>query len=86
MRVFTDDDLKRLKEGLEVFVTYTGQKLLIPKSDMEALIARLEAAEKFCSPHPSCNCAQECDYHSEAMKEWLKASGRDRDELSSHIE
>lgn len=42
MSVFTDDDLKRLKEDIDE----AGSSYRIPTEDLFALLARLEAAER----------------------------------------
>lgn len=73
---FTDEDLKRLRDCLPP----KSEPMVGPGIDLEALLARLEAAEKFCSAHPSfhdCGCSQECEYHVKAHDEWRKSAGRD---------
>ena len=46
--IFTDDDLKRLEKRLYGFSS-GAIDMCWPRSDMKALLARLEAAEKVCT-------------------------------------
>lgn len=73
---FTDEDLKRLKEQCRdpLYQRSEHRQLLLSKFD--SLIARLEAAEKFCEMTPECNCSQECDYHTDALRAWRKEAGK----------
>lgn len=73
MNAFSDDDLKRLKEKI-LDGDFTSQET----SDLEALLARLEAAEKAlltahvnCYPPKGEHC-KGCDAYSL----WRKAAGK----------
>lgn len=74
--VFSDENLKRLKVHLETDKEFHENATWVEHVQMDALIARLEAAEKACSTPSACNCSQECDWHSEALCEWRKVSGK----------
>jgi hypothetical protein len=67
MNAFTDDELKRLKERID----FVGLK----DDEINALLARLEAAEKFCDAW-QCECSQACDTCTEALNAWRKACGK----------
>ena len=65
---FTDDDLKRLKNGRY----FDMDKEVLPNDKLESLLARLEAAEKVCEllngpVHES---------FWQVMTEWRKAAGK----------
>jgi hypothetical protein len=60
---FTDDELKRLKECIDMTPADPGMFV----KNIEALIARLEAAER---------CARACNCLSSARDAWRKAAGK----------
>jgi len=70
---FSDDDLKRLKDEFNrglVFLERDGVRI---DDVLEALLARLEAAEKAIEPRCSMYCGNcEC---AEDYKAWLKSKG-----------
>lgn len=77
MSVFTDDNLKQLKESMVLSTT------VVDSQDLAALIDRLEAAEKLAEwvmtweSHENCNqngC--ECGLQKD-IKAWLKSSGKE---------
>jgi hypothetical protein len=78
MNYFTDDDLKRLKDsGLVIHTTFEGLKI-----NVEALIARLDAAEISIQALLAPCCVNgKCDYEKrdlkarQALNEWRKAKG-----------
>lgn len=64
---FTDDDLKRLKSQLALEIS-PDEDVLINNGEVDALLARLEAAERCINP---ANCYA-VDYEA-----WRKASGKE---------
>ena len=74
--MFSDSDLKRLKEMLTEVEGYPQAHadviLNFVRFRFEALLARLEAAEKVCE---SCTRLNESDFEK-AYQTWLKACGR----------
>lgn len=69
MKAFTDDDLNLLKEE-SVAEDYGGyQQVTISCDDLEALLARLEAAERVCK------IPEVRDRFPIAIKAWKKACG-----------
>lgn len=70
MSVFTDDNLRIVKN---VKLTMT-EAIFFTHSELEALIARLEAAEY------ALNNAPKADYYDDvfvdAVEQWLKAAGK----------
>ena len=65
---FTDDDLKILKSNIK----YWGAKAQSEPGHLEALLARLEAAEKVCELQESNRWGD----WSEEMKAWFSAKGK----------
>lgn len=74
---FNDEELRSLKYNVENYSENNKHGWFLDIGEWKALLARLEAAEKFCEYVPECNCGQECDYHTDAMKAWRKAAGKD---------
>ena len=71
---FTDDDLKRLKEDIRLSTT------VIDSVDLQALLARLEAAEKTCIDlgHIIVHCNHKpegWDRCEKSFKAWRKTKG-----------
>lgn len=71
---FTDEDLKRLKEHLTDHAMRTGQEFPIGQGTLDALLARLEAAEA---------CAKQLDqltgvysFARDRLQTWRKAAGK----------
>jgi hypothetical protein len=71
---FTDDDLKRLKDDLHKNETRTGIRTDIryKRTTLEALIARLEAAE-VCAEGFAESC---CVGDGEEIRKWRKVAGK----------
>lgn len=74
---FTDDDLKRLKEGKDIWPTVQefgadDSTMVVPLPLMSALLARLEAAEDHVAYHKCVESVMKCP-KAEAHR---KASGR----------
>lgn len=70
MNAFSDDDLKRLKEKI-LDGDFTSQET----SDLEALLARLEAAEKALELHYEHSGFPELE-DEVAYQTWKKAAGK----------
>lgn len=68
MTAFSDDDMRRLRLKIEQ-VGFTGQET----SDLESLLARLEAAEKALD-RSVCQCISHG--FPEAIEAWRKAAGK----------
>lgn len=71
MMPFTDEDIKRLVDEYEGFVS--GRSCLRLDDDIELLLARLEAAEKvseYCQEDPA---------WFDARMNWRRASGKEID-------
>ena len=70
---FSDDDLKRLKEWAHVCgcTSYEGKKPC-RHEETNALLARLEAAEKMINANPDSRS------YDLAYNEWRKAAGKDK--------
>lgn len=81
---FTDEDLKRLKEDLHKNKVRTGIRTHIHyrREPLEALLARLEAAEALAEDHAwhEADCSspsEECDCgYAEDRAKWRKAAGK----------
>lgn len=74
---FTDDELKRLKA--ETVDDHTHDGPFLSAERMLALLARLDAAEKFITEsrcQNGCYCDNECEKHLPLEKAWRKACGR----------
>jgi hypothetical protein len=72
---FTDEDLKRLKMRKEdpLIKDHTVLKL----NELDALLARLEAAEKVCGIGTLHECLTDHDcWTCKALAEWRKAAGK----------
>ena len=67
---FTDDDLKRLKERADFHRFDTNG--LMSREIFDALLARLEAAEKVIKKYHTWE-----DWDDSAYKAWRKAAGRE---------
>lgn len=75
---FTDDDLKRLKEQNKCRIT-TEDVLMFPCDKLDALIARLEAAEKIVDAAWDLHTGQldSCEFYMGPWFEaWRKAAGK----------
>ena len=70
--VFTDDDLKRLK--LRLSADYFVRNKFVDAQDVEALLARLEAAEKLVYLIGPCHRCVAC--YREEERAWHKAAGK----------
>lgn len=71
---FTDDDLERLKDGMSHYwtdytVTVYSRGRHSSKISLEALVARLEAAERVLALKPN-------QHRRTLMAEWRKAAGK----------
>lgn len=80
--VFSDSDLKRLKLHIQDMKAQTGKQfsITLTKPQLNALLARLEAAEKmmFRNCTESCGDAKgKCDCgYSDVYEAWRKAAGK----------
>ena len=72
---FTDDDLKRLKNGMSTLrMAMNVTEYSLGKEELEALIARLEAAEKVCLYNEMG--AYVTPVIRECLKSWRKTVGK----------
>ena len=69
--VFTDEDLRRLK--LRLSADYFVRNKFVDAQDMEALLARLEAAERVCDAWGD---SAGGTITQAAWHEWRKAAGK----------
>ena len=69
---FTDEDMKRLKEGANDF----PNERFIKGHDVLALIARLEAAENVCYTIEACLDIYTQKAVKDSLKDWRKAAGK----------
>jgi len=78
MTPFTDEEL-RVAKRRAYHLPLSAQVKDFDNEQMLALIARLEAAEKYIetSNVPNCNCDGECDVHLPLRKKWQKAKGEE---------
>lgn len=72
---FTDDDLKRLKQLADA---YRPEGVPITCGSLQALLARLEAAETLLDLWLQCDddCEIDGSVFDAAMEAWLKAAGK----------
>lgn len=76
---FTDDDLKKLKNGMSTLrMAMDVTEYSLGKEELEALLARLEAAEKVLESGADNQCENlaECDCeYAVRRREWLASKG-----------
>ena len=76
VRVFTDDDLKRLKESYNNGPHNTGGMTVVLTPELQALLARLEAAEWALLRFHSISEDIRTEGMREALKVWREAAGK----------
>lgn len=69
---FTDDDLNRLKQDIARFKEAGAHRWVISGEPLDALIARLEAAEIWGACHQELCGKEDCSHH----EAWRKAAGK----------